>query len=85
MSTDNKLLPVLRAVHQLQVQQAPEQHRLRTADCPSLSRFAVALQEGWTPEEREHMDECPYCKQLVSIEDSLAKGDDDTRQTQPAA
>jgi hypothetical protein len=72
MSNEKKLFPVLRAVHELLVQRQPAQHRLQTAHCPSLARFAAALAEGWTPQEREHMAGCAYCQKILAMEQSLS-------------
>ncbi len=66
--SDKNLVRVLRAVHKLEVQKAPKQHRFKTPQCPSLPRFAVALREGWTPEEREHVSECRYCQKIIAME-----------------
>jgi hypothetical protein len=73
MNSDEKAIHVLRAVHRLQLQKAPEKPRLRTPQCPSLPRFTEALQEGWTAEERRHVETCPYCRQLVTRERARAE------------
>jgi hypothetical protein len=73
MNTNDKFLHVLRAAHRLQVQNAPEKPRLRTPQCPPLPRVAEALRKGWTAEERQHVETCPYCRQLVARQQTPAE------------
>jgi len=70
--SDKNLVRALHAVHALDVQQAPKQHRLKTPQCPSLPHFAVALQQGWTPEEGAHVTGCAYCQTITAMEWRMA-------------
>ena len=72
MSTEN-LIRALRAVHELDVQKAPRQHPLRTPQCPPLSRFGVALREGWTAEEKQHVRQCAYCQKIIAMSEEAER------------
>lgn len=56
----------LRAVHEAELQQAPTQHRLKTPDCPPLSRWN---EYNWTVEEQAHMSDCAYCQKVQAMYD----------------
>jgi hypothetical protein len=63
MSADN-FMRALRAVSELGVQQAPQQHRSWTPDCLSLTRLEAGFREGFTPDEQKHVDACSYCQMI---------------------
>lgn len=65
MSTEN-LIRALRAVHELDVQQAPKQHRLQTAQCLSLPRLLTGRAD-WTSAEQQHVAGCPYCQLILKM------------------
>jgi hypothetical protein len=44
------------------------QHRLRTPQCPSLPRFATALEKRFTAQESQHVATCAYCKKMLIME-----------------
>jgi hypothetical protein len=68
--TNENLMRLLRAVHELDVQAAPKQHRLRTPHCPPMPRLVIGFREdgkGWTPEERAHVRGCAYCQKIKAM------------------
>lgn len=67
-------------------------HPLRTPECPSLGRFGMAIDEGWTLCESEHMAGCCYCQSVLrtlieadlSLSDQAASpGDQQTSEPEP--
>lgn len=40
----------------------------RTDSCPTLARFAEALDRGWSLSERSHVSECEYCQKIMLFE-----------------
>ena len=64
---DRDLVRVLRAVTERDVENAPKQHRLRTPECPALTRFPVAMRDGWEPEEEAHVRDCDYCQKVIPM------------------
>lgn len=65
---DEDFVQFLRAIHEHEVEQAPAQHRLRTPDCPPLSRWGEADRKGWSAEEQTHVNDCPYCQKIQSMQ-----------------
>jgi hypothetical protein len=64
---DEDLIRLARAVHDLDVQEAPRQHSQRTPQCPPLTRFGVAGTTGWSPDEQAHISSCPYCQKVLGM------------------
>src|SRR5437870_5689632 len=63
----DKLIRTVRAVHALDVRNAPTQHSQRTSLCPSLGRFGDAFPDRWVPEEEQHVRNCPYCQKVLAM------------------
>jgi hypothetical protein len=61
--SDKNLIQVLRTVIAHDIASAPRQHRLRTPQCPRLTRFVPAAH--WTQEEMTHQVGCPYCGMML--------------------
>jgi hypothetical protein len=60
---EKKLIEVLKILHAQEIERVPD--RPKTAQCPSLARFATALRNGsWTAQETAHIDTCVHCKRL---------------------
>jgi hypothetical protein len=43
-------------------------HPERTAECPPLTRFPAAVNDGWSTVERLHNQACKYCQKLISMQ-----------------
>jgi hypothetical protein len=61
---DAELMRLLKAWHELDVQDAPRQHRLRTPQCLPLPRLLNPL-AVWSDVERQHVESCPYCLMVL--------------------
>lgn len=46
---------------------ANERHPLRTPLCPALPRILAAVKQGWSRQEREHVDSCEYCQRVTAM------------------
>jgi hypothetical protein len=64
MSQKN-FLTALRAVAAVEETNGPQQHRLRTPECPPLTRFATGA--SWSEEERRHQASCAYCLKMLGL------------------
>ena len=52
----------------------PSRHPDRTPDCPNLPSFFS--QESWTQDQKEHADNCVYCKKTIRMVEYLANQED---------
>jgi hypothetical protein len=66
--SDKNLMRALRAVEEREIERAPKQHRLRTPECPSLSRLAAGFRDGFTKQERRHVEKCAYCQRMRELD-----------------
>jgi carbon storage regulator len=64
--TDEELMRLLHAFHQLEVQEAEKHHPLRQSSCPPPSRLMLAPRADWSEAEREHAAGCRYCQRILA-------------------
>jgi hypothetical protein len=61
--TEREVMRLMRAVHELDIEEREELYVKQRAECLSLPRLRAALLRGdWTAAEREHVAGCPYCQ-----------------------
>src|SRR4051794_1621042 len=58
----------LRNAYEKREQRALKHRPQRTDECPNLTRFAEALDHGWSPAERLHVSDCEYCQKIMLFE-----------------
>ncbi len=65
MTELEKVMRLLRAVHQLDIQEREQRYAQERANCLSPARLRTALlREDWTEAEREHLRTCTYCQRM---------------------
>jgi hypothetical protein len=64
---DLNIESVLRAISK-DAPGARRQHRLRTPDCPPLTRFPEGTRNGWSAEVAEHVGQCAYCQKVTAMQ-----------------
>jgi len=67
----------LRSIYELLLERAPEQHRLRTPQCPPLHRLSNVSEKPLGPAELEHVHACTYCQKIISMGQALDVPTDD--------
>lgn len=61
--SEKNLTQALRAAMAREIVTAPRQHRLRTSQCPPLTRFTLSAR--WAEDEKAHMAGCAYCQMIL--------------------
>jgi RNA polymerase sigma-70 factor (ECF subfamily) len=69
--SEKNLWAGLRAVVARDIADAPRQHRLRTPECPPLTRFTPGA--TWTTAEQTHLANCPYCQKVLALTDEALR------------
>jgi len=59
-----------------ELEHIPKRHRWQTPECPPLSRFATAHNNGWTAAERAHQANCRYCQMMLGDESTSSLASD---------